>query len=114
MQDYESLSMNSADEEDKEANRELEKTTKSSTSSVKTIVKVKIFVADLDQTMPTDLAVEQEVRERNGVECVDLSTFVTKVMALYELDPMFDIQVEYWSHQCQTFVACNYLNPGAA
>ena len=32
-------------------------------------------------------------------------------MDLYELDPLFDIQVEYWSNQCQTFVSCNYLNP---
>ena len=79
------------------------------TSSQRTI-KVNIFVSDLDQAVPTGLTVEQYVSRVKGVDCVELSTFITKAMALYELDPAFDIQVEYWSNMCQTFVACNYLS----
>ena len=83
----------------------MKKTAKSSTSSERTI-EVKIFVSDLERAVSTDLTIEQDVSRANGSDRIELCTLITKVMEIYELDPDYNITVEFWSNMCQTFVSC--------
>ena len=48
---------------------------------------------------------------KDGVEGIDLDSIVKYTMDCYQLNPAFDVQVDYWSNSLQSFLTTGTFDP---
>lgn len=70
---------------------------------------ITVLVADMDINDQVKIEHPLPLIEKDGIEGYDLGALIDITMEVYDLDPQFGIQVDYWSASMQTYLICDNL-----
>lgn len=70
---------------------------------------IQVLIADME--INEQVKIEHELKPilSDGLEGYDLGALIDIAMEVYDLDPQFGVQVDYWSNSMQTYLICDNL-----
>jgi hypothetical protein len=70
---------------------------------------ITVLVADMEMNDQVKIEHPLPLIVKDNVEGYDLGALIDLALDVYDLDPQFGVQIDYWSNSMQTYLICDNL-----